>query len=87
MKADLILTSAHSTIFLDAIIANKKVVRIITNRWIGKGNVRSDFVFNIKNSEELKHLLLKLDKTTSHKANHILEIKNNKWQEFLNLYA
>ena len=87
LKADLILTSAHSTIFLDAIIANKKVVRIITNRWIGKGNVRSDFVFNIKNSEELKHLLLKLDKTTSHKANHILEIKNNKWQEFLNLYA
>jgi hypothetical protein len=86
-KADLILTSAHSTIFLDALTANKKVVRIITNRWIGKGNFKSDFVFNVKNSEELKHLLLKLDKTTHDKVNNFLEIKNNKWREFLNSYA
>lgn len=87
--ADLVLTSAHSTIFLDALIAKKKVVRIITNRWIGLDNIKSNYVFNIKNNEELKFLLFKLERITNDKENEndFLEIKNYKWQEFVNINA
>ncbi len=84
--ADLILTSAHSTVFLDALITKSKVVRLITNRWIGSNNIQSNYIFNVKNSEELNHLFLKLENVPNDKEykDDFIEVNNNKWREFVN---
>ncbi|MCK0115073.1 hypothetical protein [Gelidibacter sp. F63206] len=84
--ADLILTSAHSTVFLDALITKNKVVRLITNRWVGSNNIQSNYIFNVKDSEELHHLFLKLENMTNDKEykDDFIEINNNKWRKFVN---
>jgi hypothetical protein len=84
-NVDLIITSAHSTIFLDALVNHKPVVRIITNRWIGLFNINSNLMFNVKNEKDLnlsfRDLLSKNNKLKNNE--NIIQIDKVKWSNFI----
>lgn len=84
-NADLIITSAHSTVFLDAIVNQKPVVRIITNRWIGLFNINSNLMFNVKSEKDLNLSFRDLlSKNNNLKNNEdIIQIDKVKWSNFI----
>jgi len=54
---DLVIVSAHSTSFIDGLLQNKSVVRLITNRWMPSKSSTIKNVFLINNSSELSEFM------------------------------
>lgn len=82
-----VLTSAHSTVFLDAMVRSKPTIRLITNRWIGSAKFRNAHLFDVSSSVELDdalQLFSTQDKTESGETDvSFLELSEEKWKDFI----
>jgi hypothetical protein len=76
--ADFVITSAHSGVWLDAIIAKKPVIRLIT---FFRDNIMScNLLYNISNEQELEQAInLILNKEPEKEFNKLLYLKNDQW--------
>jgi hypothetical protein len=84
-NSDLILTSAHSTIFLDAIVYQKPVIRLITNRWIGCFKINSVLIFNVKSEIDLSLVIQRVNsnKMNSLNSEEFILFDRKKWVKFI----
>ncbi|NUM49585.1 MAG: hypothetical protein HUU48_00595 [Flavobacteriales bacterium] len=80
--SDVILTSAHSTVFLDALAYNKKVIRLKTNITDSSMNYQSTDCLTINANSEIPFLENKPEETTS--ENPFLQKENIWWTRFIN---
>lgn len=81
-NSTLILTGSHSGVWLDAIVANKPVIRLITS--FHDEIEQNNLIFNVTNSEEIKNsiqLILKGNKSIL--KNDLLYLKNDRWKKLL----
>ena len=82
IKSSLVLAGSHSGVWLDSIVANKPVIRLITSF---KDNIAQDgLVINVENENEMGSALTKaLNNKLEIKDNDLLYLKNNRWRKLL----
>ncbi|HEY9083425.1 MAG TPA: hypothetical protein VIN73_08815 [Vicingaceae bacterium] len=82
---DLIVSSAHSTTFLDATIAKKYSIRITSRFWNGTMNMDNAVLKTVKNEEEFSQRLSYFDNVISSNDNDFFFIEMNVdyWRKFL----
>lgn len=82
---DLIISSAHSTTFLDAMVAKKYGIRITSRFWNGAFQSDNEYLRTVKNEIEFettfKYLIY--NKSAIHKENNLLELSSTFWNEFV----
>lgn len=79
---DLIITSAHSTVFIDALVTHKYCIRLTSRLWNGNTNFDSETLKTVTNSLEMAEALssfLNIDNYSSNELNNI--ITNKKYWE------
>lgn len=84
---DLIICSAHSTIFLDAMLFKKYCIRIVSRLWVGNNSFDNPLLYTIKNFDEFNNAInqitfKKIDWNIQH-ASNILEFNKDKWYKFI----
>lgn len=86
VQNDLIISSAHSSTFLDALIAKKYCVRITSRFWNGTIQTDNDYLRTIKNEKEFQNSLLffSTNMSTEDIENNILTLSDSKWNDFIN---
>lgn len=84
-KASIIMMSAHSTVFLDAILQKRPSIRLITNRWIGSSRFQNNQLFDVRSSMELSSILKRVKVPTKSEQSEIafLELEEEKWLDFI----
>lgn len=82
---DLIISSAHSTTFLDATIAKKYSIRITSRFWNGSIQTDNDYLRTIKNEKEFQNALIFFSTNISAEdiENNILTLSDSKWNDFI----
>lgn len=82
---DLIISSAHSTTFLDATIAKKYSIRITSRFWNGSIQTDNDYLRTIKNEKEFQNALIFFSTNISAEdiKNNILTLSDSKWNDFI----
>lgn len=84
-KVSIVMMSAHSTVFLDAILQHKYSIRLVTNRWIGSSVFQSSQLQDVHASSELSAVLRKVEDFYKDGSESLafLELKAEKWMDFL----
>lgn len=84
---DLIISSAHSTTFLDATIAKKYSIRITSRFWNGSLNIDNAVLKTVKNEEEFKSAFQfmqnAIELSNESTTNSLLQLSDEKWRKFL----
>ena len=84
---DLIISSAHSTTFLDATIAKKYSIRITSRFWNGSIQTDNDYLRTIKNEKEFKSAFQfmqnAIELSNESTTNSLLQLSDEKWRKFL----
>ena len=83
----LIICSAHSTIFLDALVFKKYCIRIVSRLWVGNKSFDNALLYTVKNFDEFNNAInqiiqKKIDWNIQHTSN-ILELNKDKWYKFI----
>tara|TARA_B100000809_G_scaffold262326_1_gene313062 strand:- start:1534 stop:3303 length:1770 start_codon:yes stop_codon:yes gene_type:complete len=81
-KSTFVITGSHSGVWLDSIVANKPVVRLITS--FQDDIEQNNLMYNVGNEKEMKNsiqLILKENKSTL--KNDLLYLKNDRWVKLL----
>jgi hypothetical protein len=84
---DLIICSAHSTIFLDALLFKKHCIRIVSRLWVGNKSFDNAFLHTVKNFDEFNNAInqiihKKIDVNIQHTSSN-LEFNKDKWLKFI----
>ncbi|MFI5150585.1 MAG: hypothetical protein ACHQRM_12680, partial [Bacteroidia bacterium] len=90
-RADVILATANSTVFIDALVAGKPVVRLhIEAMRYGINNFRSDLLFDVSSILEFEQVVIKLKKDRRSHAfepvsgiDQLLLLDTRKWKEII----
>ncbi|PKP46453.1 MAG: hypothetical protein CVT95_06970 [Bacteroidetes bacterium HGW-Bacteroidetes-12] len=82
---DLIISSAHSTTFLDALVEGKFCIRITSRFWNGNLTMDNDYLRTVKNKQEFNNAMQFFTSTNlvAHADNNLLELKEEKWKVFI----
>lgn len=80
--SDIILCSAHSTVFLDALAYNKKVIRLKTNITDSSMNYQSTDCLTLHANNEVPFLEKKQEETIA--KNPFLQNETTQWTRFIN---
>ncbi|MEL6256137.1 MAG: hypothetical protein AAFR87_29300, partial [Bacteroidota bacterium] len=83
----LVVTSAHSTVFLDSLVNQLFCCRLISNRWVGSSEFTSRLLHDIRTGDELDKVLDRIVKqsntVTGDDALEFLNLDPRAWQEFI----
>ena len=83
-NADLIITSGHSGVWLDGIVAKKPVIRIVT--FIQDDFQTNGLIYNVKDENEFKRAIESIERNGEISlCNNILYLEKDRWEElFIN---
>jgi len=85
--ADLVMGSAHSTTFIDALVNKRASLRLISNRWVQNFNSESQDLYDIKTQEDLDQVLDKFSKPglrgNNAKESDFLILNKSAWKDFI----
>lgn len=85
--ADLVMGSAHSTTFIDALVNKRASLRLISNRWVQSFSSESQDLYDIKKTEDLDEVLEKFSKPglrgDKAKESDFLILHKSPWKNFI----
>jgi hypothetical protein len=83
---DLIITSAHSTIFIDALVFNKFCIRITSRFWNGNSNFNGEMIRTISNLSDLIVAFNSFNNSSLVNIENLrlIETSPNSWNTFIN---
>ncbi|MEM8887537.1 MAG: hypothetical protein AAGD28_06085 [Bacteroidota bacterium] len=85
--ADIVMGSAHSTTFIDALVNKRPSLRLISNRWVQRFQSEKDALYDVKNGQELDQVLSKLNqpkKAETHTSeDEFLLLEKAAWKDFI----
>lgn len=79
--SDIILTSAHSTVFLDALANNKNVIRLKTSISDSSMNYNSTNCLTLDFLDKIPELIIKQNQSSS--SNNFLFLEKDRWEVFI----
>ncbi len=77
-SADLVLTSAHSTVFIDALVNHKFCIRLTSRFWNGNTKFDTEILKTVTNSNDLVEALSSFLKIDNYSTNELSKIVTNK---------
>lgn len=85
-KNDLILVSAHSTSFIDAIVAKRKCIRLKSIFWDGVKPIQCKNLYTVSSPSQFKETVQNIMGNINQKETEVgfLKLSSNNWKKFIN---